>query len=57
MDDLAILEAIEDHMDITESQKILERVQRGSEGTLSLEEVKAKYRAGKRRAKAGKGKQ
>ena len=36
MDDLAILEAIEDHMDVTESEKILERVRRGSEETLSL---------------------
>src|SRR5437867_3007088 len=33
MDDLAILEAIEDHMDVTESEKILERVRRGSEET------------------------
>ena len=36
MDDLAILEAIEDHMDVTESEKILERVRRGSEETPSL---------------------
>ena len=33
--------------DLTESEKILERVKRGSEKILSLEEVKAKYRAGK----------
>src|SRR5262245_56393120 len=57
MDDLAILEALEDHMDVAESQKVLERVKRGSEETLPLEEVKAKYQAGKRRAKAGKRKQ
>ncbi|OLC37770.1 MAG: hypothetical protein AUH28_03425 [Acidobacteria bacterium 13_1_40CM_56_16] len=56
MDDLAILEAIEDHMDVAESEKILERVKRGSEETFSLDEVKAKYQPGKRRAKAGKGK-
>jgi len=43
MDDLNILEAIEDHMDVTESEKILERVRRGSEQLLTLEEVKAKY--------------
>jgi len=57
MDDLAILEALEDHMDVAESEKVLERIKHGSEETLSLEEVKAKYQAGKRRAKAGKGKQ
>ena len=57
MDDLAILEALEDHMDVTESEKILERVRRGSEETLSLKEVKAKYQAGKKKAKTGKGKQ
>ena len=56
MDDLAILEAIEDHMDLTESEKILERVKRGSEETFSLEEVKAKYQAGKRTRKPGKAK-
>src|SRR6266566_435291 len=55
MDDLATLEAIEDHMDLAESEKILERVKRGSEETLSLEEVKAKYQAGKKRTKARKG--
>ena len=57
MDDLAILEAIEDHMDLTESEKILERVKRDSEETFSLEEVKAKYQAGKRTRKPGKAKQ
>jgi len=56
MDDLAILEAIEDHMDLTESEKILERVKRDSEETFSLEEVKAKYQAGKRTRKPGKAK-
>ena len=57
MDDLAILEAIEDHMDLAESEKILERVKRDSEETFSLEEVKAKYQAGKRTRKPGKAKQ
>src|SRR5947207_11387433 len=57
MDDLAILEAIEDHMDVAESEKILERVKRGSEETFSLDEVKAKYQAGKRTRKPGKAKQ
>ena len=57
MDDLAILEAIEDHMDLTESEKTLERVKRDSEETFSLEEVKAKYQAGKRTRKPGKAKQ
>jgi prevent-host-death family protein len=56
MDDLAILEALEDQMDLTESEKILERVKRGSEDTLSLEEVKAKYQVGKKRSKAKKDK-
>ena len=61
MDDLNILEAIEDHMDLAESEKILERVRAGSEQTLSLDEVKAKYaapsaKAGQARAKARKGK-
>ena len=61
VDDLAILEAIEDHMDLTESEKILERVRAGSEQLLSLDEVKAKYQAPaaqarKRRSKVGKGK-
>ena len=56
MDDLAILEAIEDHMDLAESEKILERVKRGSEETFSLDEVKAKYQPGRRRATAVKGK-
>ena len=44
MDDLNILEAIEDHMDVTESAKILARVRAGSEQVVSLEDVKAKYR-------------
>jgi len=56
MDDLAILEAIEDHMDVAESEKTLERVKRGSEKTCSLDEVKAKYQHGRRRATAVKGK-
>src|SRR5437867_9549466 len=59
MDDLKILEAIEDHMDVTESEKILERVRAGSEQVLSLEEVKAKYqpaKPSKTAAKARKGK-
>ena len=43
MDDLNILEAIEDHMDVTESEKILARVRAGSEQLVSLEEVKTKY--------------
>jgi antitoxin (DNA-binding transcriptional repressor) of toxin-antitoxin stability system len=43
MDDLNVLEAIEDHMDVTESEKILARVRAGSEQVVSLEEVKAKY--------------
>ena len=45
MDDLNVLEAIEDHMDLTESKKILERVRAGSEQLLSLDEVRAKYSA------------
>src|SRR5205809_1468936 len=57
MDDLNILEAIEDHMDVTESEKIMARVRAGSEQLLSLNEVKAKYqtpsaKAGKTAAKA-----
>ena len=61
MDDLNILEAIEDHMDVTESEKILARVRAGSEQLVSLEEVKAKYRQDdarptKRVAKPRKGK-
>ena len=44
MDDLKILEAIEDHMDVAESEKILARVRAGSEPLVSLGEVKAKYR-------------
>jgi len=43
MDDLNILEAIEDHMDVTESEKLLARVRAGSGQLVSLEEVKAKY--------------
>ena len=42
---------------ITESEKILERVRAGSEETLSLEEVKAKYRARRPSKTKGKGKQ
>ena len=57
IDDLNILEAIEDHMDLKESEKIFERVRAGSEPLLSLDEVKAKYQAakpGKTAAKARK---
>src|SRR5437660_2847418 len=58
IDDLNILEAIEDHMDITESEKIFERVRAGAESVLSLEEVRAKYeekrKATKKAAKARK---
>ena len=43
MDDLNMLEAIEDHMDVRESERILARVRAGSEQLLSLEEVKGKY--------------
>ncbi len=43
IDDLNILEAIEDHMDVTESEKILARVRAGSEQLVSLEDVKTKY--------------
>ena len=57
IDDLAILEALEDQMDVTESDKILERVKRGSEDTLSLEDVKARYQVRKKRSRAGKHKQ
>ena len=61
MDDLNILEAIEDHMDLAESKKILDRVRSGSEQLLSLDEVKAKYETSSRKAvrparKARKGK-
>src|SRR5947207_15814425 len=59
IDDLNLLEAMEDHMDVAESQKILERVRRGSEQVLSLAEVTAKYQGdkrGKKVAKARKGK-
>ncbi len=60
MDDLSILEAIEDHMDVTESEKILARVRAGSEQVVSLEEVKAKYqddaKAAKKAARPRKGK-
>lgn len=51
MDDLNILEAIEDHMDVTESEKILARVRAGSEEVVSLEEVKTKYRDDAKRPK------
>lgn len=62
IDDLNMLEAIEDHMDLKESEKILERVRAGAEPLLSLDEVKAKYQApsaktGKAAVKARKGKQ
>ncbi|HYR83515.1 MAG TPA: type II toxin-antitoxin system Phd/YefM family antitoxin [Terriglobia bacterium] len=60
MDDLNILEAIEDHMDVTESEKILARVRAGSEQLVSLDEVKAKYQENpkptKKATKARKGK-
>jgi prevent-host-death family protein len=48
IDDLNILEAMEDHMDVSESERILERVRAGSEQLLSLDEVKTKYQAPKR---------
>src|SRR5262245_1177 len=51
MDDLNILEAIEDYMDVTESEKILARVRAGSEQLFSLEEVKAKYQEDAKPAK------
>ena len=51
IDDLNILEAIEDHMDVTESDKILARVRAGSEEVVSLEEVKARYRDAAKPAK------
>ncbi len=54
MDDLNILEAIEDHMDVTESEKIMARVRAGSEQLLSLGEVKAKYTDTKPRKSGGK---
>ena len=44
MDDLNVLEALEDHMDVTESEKILARVRAGSEQVISLDEVKARYK-------------
>jgi prevent-host-death family protein len=60
MDDLNILEAIEDHMDVTESEKIMARVRAGSEQLVSLEQVKAKYqgdaKAAKKTARPRKGK-
>lgn len=60
MDDLNILEAIEDHMDVTESEKILARVRAGSEQVVSLEEVRAKYqddaKATRKTARPRKGK-
>ena len=61
IDDLNILEAMEDHMDLAESTKILDRVRAGSEQVLSLDEVKAKYEAPSSKAvrpakKARKGK-
>ena len=59
IDDLNLLEAIEDHMDVTESEKILARVRAGSEQVVSLEDVKAKYREDakptKKSAKSRKG--
>src|SRR5262249_54117734 len=51
IDDLNILEAVEDHMDVAESQKIMARVRAGAEQVLSLDQVKAKY-ADKKPAKA-----
>jgi len=44
IDDLNLLEAIEDHMDLKESEAILARGRTGSEQLLSLAEVKAKYK-------------
>jgi prevent-host-death family protein len=54
MDDLNMLEAIEDHMDVTESEKIMARVRAGAEHVLSLAEVKAKYADAKPRKTAAK---
>ncbi len=54
MDDLNILEAIEDHMDVTESEKIMARVRAGAEQVLSLAEVKAKYEVAKHAKSAAK---
>ena len=45
MDDLEILEALEDRIDIEESEKVLARVRAGSEQLIPLDEVKAKHRA------------
>jgi antitoxin Phd len=50
IDDLNMLEAIEDHMDLAESKKILDRVRAGSEQFLSLAEVKAKYEVPSRKS-------
>ena len=44
MDDLDVLEAIEDRMDLAESEKTLGRVRAGSERLLSLKELKGKYK-------------
>jgi prevent-host-death family protein len=52
IDDLMILEAIEDHMDVTESEKILARVRAGSEEVVSLDDVKAKYRGATKRPRS-----
>ena len=52
IDDLNMLEAIEDHMDLKESEAILARVRAGSEQLLSLDEVKEKYQTAS--AKTGK---
>ncbi len=61
MDDLDMLEAIEDRRDLAESEKTLGRIRAGSESLVSLDELKAKYKApsakgGKTRPKVGKGK-
>src|SRR5215510_13892443 len=47
IDDLNILEAIEDYMDVTESEKIMARLRAGSEQVLSLNDVKTKYTGAK----------
>lgn len=53
MDDLATLQAMEDRVDIKESERVSARVRTGSEKLIPLHEVKAKHRAsGSMRGKA-----
>ena len=57
MDDVKMLEAIEDHMDLRESEKIMKRVRAASEELFTLDEVKAKYQeASGKPGKKGKSK-